>query len=65
LKEFFYLIDEYQRLQEKDNYKIALLCSTIANGYSSNHIKPEDFLPKENKQQTPEEQLQILSQFVH
>jgi len=54
-------------MQKRDDKWKAITCATIANSYSSKHIKAEDFLPslkEEKKAQTPEDMLAILQQFV-
>jgi hypothetical protein len=67
VEQFYELHNEYIEMQKRDDKWKAITCATIANSYSSKHIKAEDFLPslkEEKKAQTPEDMLAILQQFV-
>jgi hypothetical protein len=61
LREYDYLVQRYLREQEQSSYKVALVCSVIANCHKDpkqKPFKPEDFMPR--KPQTQKEQMQMV-----
>jgi hypothetical protein len=71
LEEYFEALEEYNLLEEQTDFKQDLRFAklyTLIDNIVGGDSKPKDFMPQfaeEKKEQTPEEQLKILSQFVH
>ena len=52
--EFELAVKGFKAREEREHYRIAILCSVIANvnrGKNTKAYKPEDFMPKEKKEQ--------------
>jgi len=67
MNEFIEMNEEYSRIQERNDFWNASLCTYMVNSYSKKQYKVDDFMPsdgKEEKAQTPEDMLAILQQFV-
>ncbi len=62
LKQYVVMVRQYNRYEERIDVRNAVLCATVANGYSKKRVKPADFLPKEKKKkkQTPEDMLAMF-----
>lgn len=63
-RRFNSILEEHARVEEKRDKWFAILASAVMNGYSRKRVKPEDFLQKKKKAQTPEEMLEVVKQFV-
>jgi hypothetical protein len=50
-------------LGRRDDERMAVTCATIAQCAGNSKVTPEDFLPKEVKPQTIEEQIAVLKSF--
>jgi hypothetical protein len=57
------LIERHSLAEKRLDYRTALLCSVIANvnrGKKQKAFKPDDFMPRERKKQTPQDMLSFI-----
>ena len=53
----------YKKREERMDYRTALICATLWNvhgGRNNRAVSPDEFMPREKKEQTAEEMLQII-----
>jgi len=61
------LTDRHKRAEEWQDYRTGIIASTIVNmlkGKGGKTYEPQDFMPKQKREQTPEEQLAIVESYM-
>ncbi len=58
IKRFNALAEQYKQEQERKDFRIAMICTLIANAFRNPKRAPfkvEDFMPREKAQKSPDE----------
>ena len=63
LSEWYMTAEGYAKREERENYRAALICATLWNvhgGRNNKAVSPDEFMPREKKEQTAKDMLQII-----